>query len=376
MRTLRGHGDELLALVLALAWLSGLISGDVPSGRPHLAWFAATGLLVTVPLAWRRSAPVTSALVVLGTGTALALTSDRDLPIGFVLVAVLAAYSLGSCTQGRRSEAALAAALVLVAVDNVRHNDSGVAGLVLTPAIFVGAPWALGLVVSRLRRERGALQRLTAQLERQQAEIHRLAVQEERGRIAREMHDVVAHSLSVMVVQAGAAEQVLEPGSRAQLPLQAIRHTGQEALGEMRRLLGVLRSEQDDGALAPQPGLENVALLVDAARATGLDVSVEVRGEPLPVPTSTDVAAFRLVQESLSNVRKHARASRVAVSLQWDPASLVIDVVDDGAAEAAGPAGHGIIGMRERVALLGGSLLCGPGPAGGWRVHAALPLTG
>lgn len=366
--------------MFAVLWLTGVVSGPIPSGHRDLAVFAVCGLLITVPLAWRRRAPVLMALVVYSAGLALVFLQSADVPIGMVVASLVAGYSLGHyTTSGRRSWLTLAVALAALAITNVPHNDSGVAGLVLTPTAFLLVPWAVGRLVARLRAERGALHRLTLRLEQEQEDVARTSVLEERSRIARELHDIVAHSISVMVVQAGAAEQFVEPTSRARQPLEAIRTTGQQALIEMRNLLGILRSEGTTQlTLAPQPGLGNLDALVDAARRSGLDVRVAIHGEQVSLPPGVDVAAYRLVQESFSNIRKHARAGSAALTVRYEPHCLTIDVADDGIGshESASVDGHGLIGMRERVSLYGGRIECGPRTEGGWRVHAQLLLAG
>lgn len=379
IRRVRAFGDELFAAAFAVAWLSGVVSGGVPSGHWHLTVFAVCGLLITVPLSWRRTAPVLVALLVFAGATALAFLQSADLPIGVIVATLVASYSLGGYVGGRWSWVTLAVVLGAITVANVPHNDAGVAGVILTPTVFVLVPWAGGRLVARLRNERGALRRLTYQLEREQLEVAQASVLQERARIARELHDIVAHSISVMVVQAGAAEQFVDPTSRGRAPLEAIRTTGQEALVEMRRLVGILRT--DDRAqlsLAPQPGLGSLDALVDAARSSGLEVTIDVRGEPEPLSPGMDVAAYRLVQESFSNIRKHARARSAAVTLRYEPACLWIAVTDDGIGGRPGPTvdGHGLIGMRERVGLYGGRLSCGPRPEGGWQVLAQLPMRG
>lgn len=375
---LRRYGDPIAAGVFALLWSTGVVSGPIPTGHRDLAVFAVCGLLLTVPLAWRRRAPQLTALVVYGAGLAQAFLRSADLPIGFVVTSLIAGYSLGAYARGRRAWITFAVVLVVIGVTNVPHNDSGVGGLILTPFVFFVVPWMIGRVVTRLTAERGALQRLTLQLEREQQDVARASVLEERARIARELHDIVAHSITVMVVQAGAAEQFIDVSSRAREPLEAIRLTGQQALVQMRHLLGVLRTDHDAGVtLAPQPGLDNIDSLVDAARLSGLNVTVDRKGEPVPLPPGVDVAAYRVVQESFSNVRKHSHARSAAVTLHYEPGCLTIEVGDDGIGghDGAGADGHGLIGMRERVSLYGGRFECGPRTGGGWRVWAQLPLT-
>lgn len=378
VRFFRRHLDDLAAGLFALLWLTGVVSGPVPADRRDLAVFAVCGLLVTVPLAWRRRAPMSVALVVYAAGLAQAYLRASDLPIGFLIATIVTAYSLGAFSPaGWRSRLTLAVVLIAVTVTDVPHNDSGLAGLVLTPALFLLLPWAAGRLVTRLRSERVALQRLTIRLEQEQEDVARASVVEERARIARELHDIVAHSISVMVVQAGAAEQFVDPSSPARQPLQSIRTTGQQALVEMRHLLGVLRTDDTGMTLAPQPGLGSLDVLVDAARRSGLEVTVTVTGTQVPLPPGVDVAAYRLVQESFSNIRKHARAHCTTLTLGYERRCLMIDVADDGvgASPIASIGGHGLIGMRERVSLYGGRLESGPAPTGGWRVQAQLPLT-
>lgn len=373
----RRHGDALFAGLFAAFWLSGVVGGDVPEGASDVTVFIVCGLLVTVPFAWRRRVPAATALVVWSAGTVLALLSTADLPIGFVLACLVAGYSLGAYAVRWRSWLALAVGLTALSIANVRHNDAGAAGLILTPIVFLVAPWAVGRLVTRLRAERSALRRLTLRLEREQRDVARASVLEERARIARELHDIVAHSISVMVVQAGAAEQFVDAGSRARAPLAAIRTTGQQALVEMRHLLGILRADDPTGlTLAPQPGLGNLEQLLETARGSGLALTVREQGEPSPLPPGIDVAAYRLVQESLSNIRKHACARSACLSLRYATSCLTIEITDDGdgGRSRTGQPGHGLIGMRERVALYGGRLECGPRGEGGWRVWAQLPL--
>ena len=378
-RPLRAHADELFAVIFALLWLTGVVGGSVPSRRWDLTVFAVCGVLITAPFAWRRSAPVLVALVVYSAGTALAFSRSIDLPIGFVVASLVAGYSLGAYSRGRRSWVTLVVVLAEVGAANVPHNDSGIAGVILTPTAFLIVPWALGRLVARLRSERGTLHQMNVRLEVEQQEVARASVFEERSRIARELHDIVAHSISVMVIQAGAAEQFIDPASEARAPLAAIRTTGQEALVEMRHLLGILRTDDPEQlSLAPQPGMASLSSLVDAARQSGLEVPLTIEGQQVPLPPGVDIAAFRLIQESFSNVRKHSGARSVALTLRYEPSCLTIDVADDGvgAERLTVDPGHGLIGMRERVSLYGGKLECGPRAGGGWRVWARLPVTG
>jgi signal transduction histidine kinase len=267
--------------------------------------------------------------------------------------------------------------------------------------IQFGAAFFLGDLQKRRLAYMAKLEALNAQLATEQELRSRWAVAEERGRIARELHDVVAHSVSVMVVQAGAARRTLAASpDMAAAALGQIESTGRQALVEMRRLLGLLRAGErtDAAALAPQPGLEHLESLAAAAREAGLPVEVRVEGEPRPLPAGVDLSAYRIVQEALTNVVRHAGPARATVRVCYGREALEIQVTDDGPGAAGdggglvvvtiGPDGvlevpgrgngdgHGLIGMRERVAMFGGTLEAGARPEGGYRVAARLPLDG
>lgn len=240
--------------------------------------------------------------------------------------------------------------------------------------------WVIGYVVYNHRRRTAELVERAERLEREQATEARAAVAEERARIAREMHDVVAHSLSVMVVQAEAAEAMLEVDpQRAHRPLAAVQDTGRAALADLRRMLGALRQADADGPdMAPQPGLAGLEALADHVRDAGLPVDLRVEGDPRPLPPGIDLSAYRIVQEGLTNVLKHAGPARAEVVVSYGPDEIALRVTDDG----VGPpgdgrnGGHGLVGMRERVAVYGGELTAGPrpAPARGFALSARLPL--
>jgi len=209
-------------------------------------------------------------------------------------------------------------------------------------------------------------------------DARRLAVADERARIARELHDVVAHGISVIAIQADAAEAALNRNPRlAREPLRTIRSSAKEALEEMRHLLGVLREDGDGGEIAPQPGLGQLAELIEHARGAGVEVELETAGEPRALAPGLDLSAYRIVQEALTNVRKHAAGAPVTVTLGWAPAVLVLEVRDGGPGPNGpngAPGGHGLVGMRERVRIHGGRLQTGAATAGGFEVVAELPL--
>jgi signal transduction histidine kinase len=244
--------------------------------------------------------------------------------------------------------------------------------------LLLVAPVAIGWVLRSRRQLIDELQRTTQALELSREENARAAVAAERVTIARELHDVVAHAVSVMIVQAGAAEQVLhaEP-ERARGPIHAVQESGRQALGELRRLLGMLRPDRPGTSLVlPHPSLAEVEPLVDTLRETGLSVELHQRGAPSELPQGIDQAAFRIVQEALTNVLKHANATVAHVALSYRADAIELEVTDDGRGSRSDTngAGHGLIGMRERATAYGGEFHAGPGRAGGYVVRARLPI--
>jgi signal transduction histidine kinase len=261
--------------------------------------------------------------------------------------------------------------VMLTVIESNYYSGGGpkVQNLVIL-SVFFGGAWTAGWVV----RQRAAQARRAFA---ESGELARSAVSEERGRIARELHDVVAHSVSIIAVQAGAAEELIERDPvRAREHMASVRRTAREALGEMRRLLDVLRT--DEATFVPQPGLARLPDLLDDVRSAGVPVELSEHGMPLQLPGGLDLVAFRVVQESLTNVRKHAPGARTRVVLSYGPDVLAIEVVNEsargGARDNGAGRGHGLIGMRERVTLFGGSFEAKSTLDGGFRVHARLPL--
>jgi signal transduction histidine kinase len=327
--------------------------------------------MMTVPLFWRRRAPFASAVLV---ATGVAITGKTPTDLHLILAALLfAMYSLGAHAPDRMAAAATTVALVLLSTSAaIRSTDTAVRDIVSIAAVV-----ATALAVGRAMRGRElsviASAERAAVIESEREEDLRGAARDERGRIARELHDVIAHGVTVMVVQAGAADQVIDHDpARARQALLAIQDTGRQALTDLRRLLGLMRDE-DSLSLAPQPGLQELDALVDEIRKAGVPIEVEIRGEPRDLPAGVDLSAFRIVQEALTNVMKHAGAARVRVVVSYAPNAIELEVVDDGRTEVEGH-GHGLIGMRDRVTLYGGTLEVGPSEHGGYRVRARLPL--
>jgi signal transduction histidine kinase len=378
---IRSLGPETFDTLLAGAFLvAGVIEALVISAdgneRPY-------PLVVTVVLAalvrWRRSIPAVG-LVTFGAslplGRELAPSTVDEVTVPFMMLFVFA-YSLGAYGSMRSTVVGGVLAAVTIGIDVALHegSPSGAIGSMIFASLFVIVPVSVGRSMRNRRLLTAALAEKAALAERERDERARRAVDEERARIARELHDVVAHSISVMTVQATAVERIAERmPEQARTSLENIENTGREALTEMRRLLGVLR--RDDAAaaeLAPQPSLGRVELLAQRARSAGLDVELRIEGERRPLPAGIDLAAYRVVQEALGDAVGRAGTRHARVTITYGTGSVRIEVVDDGAGHVAEGDGE-LLGMRERVALYGGSLEGGPSGDGGYAVRARLPL--
>lgn len=370
------------ALVVVAVLVSGLgevwVPFDSRQGDGNLAWTTVQVVVIAIALWWRRVQPLRTLAVVLACFVLPELvTTGFLLFFGSFVPICIAVYSAARHGVGRQPW--LAAALTAAAFvygDLFIELLGGVTEMLYHWGVLL-ACFAVGRRQAVLARRAEESQRQAIRAEVEAAERAAQAVLEERTRIARELHDIVAHAMSAMVVQAGAAEQVVdEDHERVRSALKAIRETGAEALGEMRRLVAVLRDDNDLGLLAPQPGLSGLARLVDDARRSGLPVELTVAGEERDLPTGVDLAAYRIVQEALTNARRHAcAATSVTVDLRFAADRLDLEIRDDGTARAVtAGSGHGLIGMRERVALYGGTLQTGPLPERGFLVHATLPL--
>ena len=372
--------DGLLALAAAALSTTFFLSELQVIPRSMLAAPYALTLVHTLSLAARRRFPLTVLAVVLATGLAVVASGFPTVVLGLAIL--VAVYTVAAERELPVALAGLAAAeLALVAgqlTPGATQRDT-----LIGNALVVAAAWLLGYFVGVRRSDTAELRRRTVELEQAREELARRAVSEERLRIARELHDIVAHSMSVIAVQSGVGAHVIDTQpEEARKALAAVEDTSRSALNELRRLLGVLRQDGDDASsLVPAPGLEDLDRLVAQVGEAGLAVELEVDGARPGVPPGVDLSAYRIVQESLTNVLKHAGPARdrirARVSVRYGDHDVVLEVVDDGrGAAGAEPArtGHGIAGMRERAAVFGGELVAGPRPGGGFRVAARLPF--
>ena len=374
--------DALLVAVLALA-----VEVQIVVTRPEgsLALNLVSGIALTVPLLWRRRAPLAmlaafgaSAIANEALGGALFTSTDAgqrsaNPPLfGALATAIAVFYSIGDHAEDRRARIGLLAGIACLWIMAIAAEQSTLETFVWSAGLLAATPWFAGRV-ARGRRFR------IAALEREREQQARIAVSDERARIARELHDIVAHSVSVIAVQAQGARSVLDRDPEQALEaLEAIERTARSALGDMRHSLAALREGRGDTPLAPEPTVDDLDALIAQARASGLQVEFVIEGERRPLPQSVELTTYRIVQEALTNTIKHAGGARSRVAIRYGKRELEIAVDDDGPGPPVGPRdgppGHGLIGMRERVASLGGELHAGAGSGGGFVVHATLPL--
>jgi signal transduction histidine kinase len=366
--------DRRDALIAAPRTAGALAEVDADPGAVPLPIAVGVALAMTLPLALRRRAPLVVLIVVIGGFVGYIPAGGRSSDHIFgILAIILAVFSAGYYLRGASAIAGAAVAVVGVAT-GVTLEDSRLGNYVFA-GIVVGGPWVAGRILQTRKITVERLEAHAERLERQVAERAAAAVAEERARIARELHDVVAHGVSIIVVQAAAAQQLLGTSpERAHVALETIRRSGRESLADMRRIVSVLRTDVDVD-LAPLPNLERVDVLVDEMRRHGIAVTLRFEGERRSLPAGVGLAAYRVVQEALTNVLTHAGSGAAYVAIAYRPDEIEIRVEDEGrGAGAAGGEGHGLIGMQERVTLYGGRFEAGPRVEGGFAVHATLPI--
>jgi signal transduction histidine kinase len=350
-------------------------SGSVVGG-PRAA-LAITGLVMGLALVWRRRAPLIVVAVVFAAGIAQALLGVDSNTFFTPLIALVVAVS-SAAYHARHAVVALVVALTLAWAAVLIENGPA-PGDLLFASVIVGGVWLASYAVKIHQVRALLLEERAAQLEREAEWQAAAAVADERHRIARELHDIVAHSLTAMMLHVGGVRRLLIPEQQVEREsLLAAEQSGRQALDEMHRLLGVLRSPDEPPTNTPQPELKRAEELLQPIRADGLTAELHVEGNPRPLPPGVDLSAYRILQEALTNVLKHARATRIDCTIRYDDGALRLDVVDDGQAQLdngqPSGRGHGLIGMRERVALYGGTLDAGHLPGNGYRIAAVLPL--
>jgi signal transduction histidine kinase len=361
-----------------------LVAAELEAGFAHgtstanASTYLSAGA-ITLALAWRRRAP----LIAVGVATA-ALVAQAPLEDGLAEMSatwIALLFLLGSIGFNAELRPAIASLAITIggywiAAAIAAPGESS--DWYFTPAVMAGA-WALGRAFRKRVLVARSLEDRAERLEREQEHRARLAIADERSRIARELHDIVAHNVSTMIIQAGAGGRVVQRDpARAGDAFAAIEKAGRQALAEMRRLLGILRTDREGLSLAPQPSLTQLDELLDRVREAGLPVELTIVGEPRGLAPGVDVTAYRIIQEGLTNAIKHAGKTQAQVVVRYGEHDLGIEILDDGQGSngaAAGAAdGHGLIGMRERVALYRGSLETGTRKEGGYAVHANLPI--
>jgi signal transduction histidine kinase len=357
----------LTVWMLAEVWAEHLHPGEV-----------AVPLMIVggMSLAWRRTRPVT-VLVVLATAMIVQAAAGMTLhsAVSPVVALAVASWSVGAYADRRRAVLGLVLLVLGVwigmGVDLLRGTDHYVG----TDFPWIGAllviPGILGIAFGTRTRNLRAAEARTKELELERRE----AIAEERARIARELHDVIAHSVSVMTVQAGAAEEMLKHDpARALEPVRAVQETGRQALSEMKRLVGVLKDVGEEDSRAPQPRLADLQELAAKLRDAGQRVELRVEGDARELPLGVELSAYRVVQEALTNTLKHGGGAPVVATIRYGADELQIDVSDEGRVHRESPGGHGLAGMRERVGIFGGTFQAGPRDDGGFSVQAVLPL--
>jgi signal transduction histidine kinase len=355
--------------LLSISIILGLVDG---AGRQAVA--AALAFAHIALLAGRRRFPEGVLLAMAATGLVFLATGASVVCLG--PAALVAVYAVAAYRQPRRSLPVVAAATVAMVVA-VAASGAGFDTMAGNTVVFA-VVWLVGDRQRRAVAEAAAERTRAAELARTRDQLARQAVMEERLRIARELHDIVAHAMSVITVQAGTARMVMDGSPDvAREALSAIEGTSRQALAEMRRLLSVLRDDNAGGPdvlLSPACGLADLDALIESTAASGVQVELSRQGDPVALPAGAELAAYRIVQEALTNVCRHARASSASVVVRYQPSEVAVEITDDGIGGVPGTGGHGLVGMRERAALYGGQVEAAPRPEGGFRVRARIPL--
>jgi signal transduction histidine kinase len=372
--------DVLIAIGAIAGALEVALRHDAIRGPRTTPWFAVPAIaLIVLALLGRRRFPFAAPASLWLLAAALSFVDGRLVvfPASVFAAGMAASLLLGNLPDD--VQARLGLAIVLVGATTIVYNDpnNDPGAFVFTPVLFAIA-WLAGFAMRERAAEAEAAEERAAQAEHQRAAAARVAVAEERARIARELHDIVAHAVSVMVLQVGAVRHKLPKAHVEERgALTGVEETGRTALAEMRRLLGAMRQDRADLELAPQPSLDSLDSLIDEVGGAGLPVRLHVDGEPYPLPRAIDLSAYRIIQEGLTNALKHSRANHVDVLVRYRSDELKIEVRDDGdGAATSDGVGHGLIGVRERVKIYGGQMTAGSAAGGGFLLSTSLPIRG
>jgi signal transduction histidine kinase len=377
----RTHWFDLLIAAVAIAAMVEVVVGQdrAGSGAPTTTMWVcvpAIALLVS-PLFARRRFPFMAPAMYWVLAVAISFVDWRltTFPISLFLAGMAASFLLGNLRNNLQAGIGLGVAVAGAVIVVSTIPDYSTPQIIFIPLQFA-ISWVAGFALRERSEQAEAAEARAAQAEHERETTARIAVAEERTRIARELHDVVSHAISVVVLQARGGRKLLadEPAA-AREAFDVIEQVSEQALTEMRRLLGLLRAGDDELALAPQPSIARIDELVGGLKASGLPVEVTIEGDPVPLPAGVDVSAYRIVQEALTNALKHAGPARAHVYLRYHDDDLELEILDDGAGTGNGAgSGHGLAGIRERVAVIGGEMDTGRRPEGGYAVRARLPL--
>ena len=375
----RRYGFDVLIPIAALESALEVALRHDPAHEPTTpSWFAVPAVaLIILPLLARRRFPFAAPAAVWLLGAAISLIDGRLVVFTAspFIAGMAAAFLLGNLSDDTKARIGLAIVLSGAAIVVYNNPDHAPGEIVFTPVLF-GIGWLAGFVLRERAQRADAAELRAAQAEREREAAARVAVAEERARIARELHDIVAHSVSVMVLQVGAVRHNLpDELERDSEALRGVEQTGRAALGEMRRLLGAMRSDGEDAERTPHPGLDRLGSLIEEIGRAGLPVRLQVEGERIALPAAIDVSAYRIVQEGLTNALRHAQASQADVLVRYGPGDVQIEVRDNGGGAQSGDGlGHGLIGVRERVKIYGGEMSAGTASGGGFLLSTRLPL--
>jgi signal transduction histidine kinase len=376
----REYWFDLLIVALAIEATVELVVGRNDPNSSRTLWFAIPAIAVLVlPLFARRRFPFAALTAYWVLAAAISFIDWRPIPFAVSLFAVglSVAFLLGNLANPFKAGVGLA--VIVVCMTALVHEIPGhsTAELVFIPVEFAIA-WVGGFALRERSEKAAAAEQRAAIAERERDAAARVAVAEERARIARELHDIVAHAVSVMVLQVGAVRHKL-PDALAddRDALNGVERAGRTALAEMRRLLAAMRTDGDEAELGPQPGLDRLDSLLEQVGRAGLPVELHVDGDPVPLPRGVDLSAYRIVQEALTNALKHARATAADVTVRYQPHALQLVIRDDGVGSSSTDGlGHGLVGIRERVKIYGGEMTAGSANGGGFVLSTRLPLSG